>query len=414
MADIKFTCPHCHQGIQCDQLWCGHDINCPTCQGALVVPHTDAPAAGSGSGGGGSKGGGASAHNPLVPKPPPGAGSRLSAGVTQVARSSSGAGSPQKPFQRPVEQKKSPWLKYALIVLGLGALGAGGYYGYTLFLAGKESVQATAKAASNRPVGGEIGHTMELYDVLDKTDPNRVGRRSGLAGDINKQVNRRRVPGVPSAGDGAAALAGDDSGGGPGHGGGNSAIDNLPVVAPAYTLDISAATIPVSKVNGVITGSPFVADKARIDKIAGAYALTLRQGSGLTPDRAIRVFLRLKGTDMPTNQTFTVSPDAADPSVMQVSKLWKTGTGFAPTEQKYSSSYTLKLELGSLDKGNISGKIFLALSDAEKTVAAGAFNAALIPEQVTQAPPMGFQRPPPGPGNPTGGRNMRQRMRPGQ
>ena len=47
MADIKFTCPHCQQGIQCDQLWCGHEINCPTCQGAIMVPQTaTAPAAG--------------------------------------------------------------------------------------------------------------------------------------------------------------------------------------------------------------------------------------------------------------------------------------------------------------------------------------------------------------------------------
>lgn len=325
-----------------------------------------------------------------------------------MARAATGTGAPQKPFQRPVEQNKSPLLKYALIGLGVAALGVGGYYAYTFFLEGKESVQATAKAAAKRPVGGEVGAAMDANDALDGNNSD-----NSLKTGIKKHIDRRRTPGVPSAGDSTPGL-GDDSGGGPrgrhhGGGGGGDSVDTLPVVAPVYTLDITAATIPASKVNGLVTGGQFLADKARIDKIAGVYALTLRQGPGLTPDRAVRVFLRLQGTDIPTNQTFTVSSDSADPAVTQVSKLWKTGAGFMPTEQKYTSNYALKLEMGSLDKANISGKIFLALSDPEKTVVAGQFRAALMPEQVTQALPAAPQRPMPGgPMN-----RMRQRNRPG-
>jgi hypothetical protein len=403
MADIKITCPHCQQGIQCDQLWCGHEINCPTCQGRLVVPHTEAPAAGTAGGRAGALG------KTPVPAPPQGAAPRLSAGRTQVARAATGTGAPQKPFQRPVEKKGSPLLKFALIGLGVVALAGGGYYGYTLFLEGKDKVQATAQAAAKRPVGGEVGAAMDANDALE-------GNRSdnSLKAGIRKHIDRRRTPGVPSAGDSAAAL-GDDSGGGRHHGPGADAPDNLPTVAPVYTLDLSAAVIPVSKVNGLITGGAFIADKARIDKINGAYALTLRQGAGPTPDRAVRVFLRLKGNEVPTNQTFSVSSDASDPSVSQVSKLWKTAAGFMPNEQKYASNYALKLEMGSLDKGSISGKIFLALTDAEKTVVAGQFKAALVPEQVTQATPFSVQprAAPGGPMNPYSGRNMRQRARPG-
>ena len=41
---MKFACTHCGQEIECDELWSGHEIQCPTCQGQLVVPpKPDAP-----------------------------------------------------------------------------------------------------------------------------------------------------------------------------------------------------------------------------------------------------------------------------------------------------------------------------------------------------------------------------------
>jgi uncharacterized paraquat-inducible protein A len=44
MADFRFACPHCGQDIECDELWSGHDIQCPTCQKELTVPpKPDAP-----------------------------------------------------------------------------------------------------------------------------------------------------------------------------------------------------------------------------------------------------------------------------------------------------------------------------------------------------------------------------------
>jgi hypothetical protein len=359
MADIKFTCPHCQQEIQCDQLWGGHEINCPTCKGTMVVPQSEAPAANT---------------NPLVPKPPSGPSPRLSAGKTQVARSSTATGAPQKQFHHTVEKKQSPLLKYALIVVVVAALAAGGYYGYDLLLKGKDKFNATAEASSKRPVGGEVGQAMDANDALDKTDPNRS--ESPLKAGIKKRINKRRVAGVQSAADSEAALA-DDSGSG-GRGGAPASEKDLPVVAPVYTLDVSTVKIAASKVNGVISGGNFVADTARIDKGADYYALTLRQGIGPTPDRAVRVFLRLKPTEVPTNQTFTVSSDTKDPAVSRVSKLWKTSAGFAPTEQKYTSNYALKLELGQMENGMIPGKIFLALDDTDKTVVAGQFKAPLI------------------------------------
>ena len=44
MADLRFTCTHCGQEIECDELWSGREIQCPTCQAQLAVPpKSDAP-----------------------------------------------------------------------------------------------------------------------------------------------------------------------------------------------------------------------------------------------------------------------------------------------------------------------------------------------------------------------------------
>ena len=336
-----------------------------------MVPHVEAAPA---------------ASQPLVPKPPSGPAPRLTAGKTQVARSVTPTGVAQKPFQRPVEKKSpSPLIKYALVVVGVAALGVVGYYYvYRLFGQAKDKFNKTSEAAANRPVvGGDVGAAMDVNETLDGAQPSRPD--SSLKGSVTRRINRRRVPGVQAAGDSAAAL--DENAAGGGSGATTSPDKDLPVVAPVHTLDISGVKIPVSKVNGTISGGSFVADKARIDKkTANVYALTLRQGAGLTPDRAIQVYLHFKGTDGPTNQSFTVSPGANDPAVSQVVKLWKTGAGFAPNDQRFSSNYALKLELGSMDKGLISGKIFLALPDADKTVVAGQFTAPLIiPDPAAQA-----------------------------
>jgi hypothetical protein len=42
MADFKFSCPHCTISVECDELWCGHEIQCPSCHKEFVVPQKPA------------------------------------------------------------------------------------------------------------------------------------------------------------------------------------------------------------------------------------------------------------------------------------------------------------------------------------------------------------------------------------
>ena len=318
-----------------------------------------------------------------VVRPPRGAAPRLSAGVTQVARSVTPTGMRQTAYQRPVVKKKNPLAKLALIGGALIVLAGGGYFAADHFgLLGGAQDESLAKPATVRKksdagqVGGPMGEVNATLDVAETLQGGSSAPGPGA---------RRPRPAAPAAegtaASGTAATPAPDKA--------------LPVVAPVYTLDVTQAKIPDSKVNGVIAGTNFVSDSARLDKGLGYYALTLRQGAGLSPDRAILVYLHLKPTEGPTNQTFTVSPEARDAAVSQVVKLWKTNPRYAPTQQRFSANYALKLELGQMNDGVIPGKIFLALPDSDKTVVAGQFKAMLvIPEPGTQVVPV---TPVPGP-----------------
>lgn len=60
MSEIKFTCPHCSQHVQCDESWSGRETRCPACQGAFRVPQSAKPTTSP-----------ASPSPPLPPLPPP-------------------------------------------------------------------------------------------------------------------------------------------------------------------------------------------------------------------------------------------------------------------------------------------------------------------------------------------------------
>src|SRR6185437_9122850 len=44
MADLKFFCPQCRQKIQCEPVYAGSQINCPSCQKTILVPTSSTPA----------------------------------------------------------------------------------------------------------------------------------------------------------------------------------------------------------------------------------------------------------------------------------------------------------------------------------------------------------------------------------
>src|SRR5436305_6886189 len=119
MADIKFACPHCSQHITCDELWGGHQLECPSCKNPLTVPAKPGPA-----------------NAPAASQPPPRPAAptpRLAINAAHSAPASPGAAQRTIPIRNltpPPAKKRSPLVTYGIAALVLAALGAGVYFGY--------------------------------------------------------------------------------------------------------------------------------------------------------------------------------------------------------------------------------------------------------------------------------------------
>jgi hypothetical protein len=163
MAEIKFSCPQCGQHISGNENWSGYRIQCPTCSttltvpGALRAPATVAPVAQS-----------------LVPQPPASHGPRLSAGATQVARSTAPGSIPIRQLAERPPRRNSPLLKYAVYAIVLVALGGAGYL-YLPGLLSKIQDNANSKPTQAAPAPnsggagplGEVNGAMDISDTLD-------------------------------------------------------------------------------------------------------------------------------------------------------------------------------------------------------------------------------------------------------
>ena len=132
MAEFKFSCPQCGQHIQCDTGYCGTQINCPSCQKAILVP----PAPQSAAAPAASAAPRASYEAPPPPAPP--AATNLATKQSTMAPSAGKrfAGAPSL-TGAPPPKPKSKALRTVAIVAGcvvvLAGLGAGGWFGFTKF-----------------------------------------------------------------------------------------------------------------------------------------------------------------------------------------------------------------------------------------------------------------------------------------
>jgi len=139
MAEFKFSCPLCNQRIQCDTGYAGMQINCPSCNKAIIVPHSAAAPP-------------ASAVRPAyeAPPPPPPPSSAPALATRQSTTIPAGgqrfAGAPGA---QPPPKPKSKALKTVLVITAcvvvLAGLGAGGWFGLTKFKA-HQGAQSAKKA----------------------------------------------------------------------------------------------------------------------------------------------------------------------------------------------------------------------------------------------------------------------------
>jgi hypothetical protein len=151
MAEFKFSCPQCGQHIECDTGYSGAQINCPSCQQAIVVPQaprfTAAPTA-----------------PPGPPLAPPGLSTRQSTTVPATGRRFAGA-----PGAQPPVQPKSKALRNVLVITAsvavLAGLAAGGWFGYSKYKEHKAAKKANPAAQVATPTANA---TVQALSILTK------------------------------------------------------------------------------------------------------------------------------------------------------------------------------------------------------------------------------------------------------
>jgi DNA-directed RNA polymerase subunit RPC12/RpoP len=195
---MRFSCSHCGQDIECDELWSGHEIQCPTCQGQLVVPpKPEAPPHAS-----------LASARPTQP--------RLSIGASRAGRDAAPPPPPPQAIslQQQLNQarlaKKGNPMKWVTIGAVVVILGVGGYFAYG---------PVTKWWAKRGEASGESSTAAAQEANAPAPEP---------APDAPAPAPEKETPAAP----------------------------------PVWNLDVAKATIPNGKVNGVISGTNFSPETA--------------------------------------------------------------------------------------------------------------------------------------------------------
>ena len=189
MAELKFSCPQCGQHISGNEQWSGRQIQCPTCATILTVPQALPSASAV-----------APVPKSLVPPPPASHSPRLSAGATQVARSTAPGTIPIRQLAERPSRNRSPLLKYAVYAIVLAALGGAGYI-YLPSLLSKIQDSANSKPTQAAPIstGGGVGPMGEVNAAMDVSDAMEGGSSSTPHPAPARQPVAAQTPKTPAA-----------------------------------------------------------------------------------------------------------------------------------------------------------------------------------------------------------------------
>jgi DNA-directed RNA polymerase subunit RPC12/RpoP len=317
MAEIKFSCPHCGQNIQCDPQWGGQQIACPACSNNLIVPRLAsivAPA-------------------PAASRPQP-------ASQPQVAVRAANA---------------APKSSKTIIAWSVGAAAC-----LVLLLFGGKLVdkwqgsfnkKATEMAAKGGE--GEMAHIGRLYQALDATDPARMEEARMRATRRAEKERATMLEDLKPKPD--ATLA-------------------MPIVPATWTMDPAAATIPKGRVNGGSGGTDFHVETVQLTRSPTASVLSFQEGTGTTTVHEMFVYLPVKPAEDLAGRSWSVTKETKSKDAPQIVRRWTVNPKYMPSEKTYSKGYIMKLELDQPTRDWQPGRIYLALPDTNQTVLAGEFS----------------------------------------
>ena len=139
----------------------------------------------------------------------------------------------------------------------------------------------------------------------------------------------------------------------------------------SWTLTVANAPIPNGNVVGRVHGIGFLCEHASFK----AGRLSLRQGSPSSPDLGITIALGLLQAQQLVGKSVVVTPTNPVPAPRVVLR-WKDDQQ-QPVTEHIRSGYAMKVIFGSASSGRIQGRIYIALPDDARTIAAGNFDAEI-------------------------------------
>ena len=140
---------------------------------------------------------------------------------------------------------------------------------------------------------------------------------------------------------------------------------------PQWTLDVTKMKLPDATAFGTMHGEEFAIETA---SVAGG-VLTLRQGAGFHPDKALLIFLFLRPNESLAGKAYRIRP--GDFQAPHIYVKHKAAGDSLPRTTTFPNRYAMLLEFGQMNgqSGLIPGKIYVCLPD--KTVLAGSFDVSL-------------------------------------
>jgi tetratricopeptide (TPR) repeat protein len=144
--------------------------------------------------------------------------------------------------------------------------------------------------------------------------------------------------------------------------------------------DLNNVKIPDVPVKGMINGKVFMAESSKFEN----GILTIRDGKDFLPDRAVTIFLFLKG-ESPDGKSYNIASTGGFGSP-HIHMRWKPKNSKTPKSTVFMKGYSMRLEFGKTQDGKLPGKIYLCLPDELRSYLAGSFIALVKKEDKTKRP----------------------------
>jgi hypothetical protein len=139
-----------------------------------------------------------------------------------------------------------------------------------------------------------------------------------------------------------------------------------------WTLDLTNAPLPDSKVTGRILGIKFNCEKVTLE----GGVLSFYQNAGLPSERRVTIPLFARRPERLMEKAFEISHDRTGPRPKLLLEVRHAGE--APTSRTVEGNYALKMEFEEITNALLPGSIYLAIADDEKSYISGQFDAQII------------------------------------